>query len=241
MILKKYPPNWKRSAIIPLLHLAQKQNNNFLPLSAMRKIAKITEVNEMDVYEVATFYTMFNRERVGKFHLQICGTTPCQLRGAEKIIEACEKHLGIKSGQTTNDYMFTIQEVECLGACANAPMLQVNGEWVYEDLTPENTVQLLENLKKGTDKKGPQINRNDCEGPQGRTTLKVFLSLCRMFKPTKKLDLREISLRLSKIGKNLKERDLKQRRKKQNRRKEWNKKEEKLKQKKYDEINITLK
>lgn len=111
VILAKFPPNWKRSAIIPLLHLAQKQNDNFLSLNAMRKVAKITEVNEMDVYEVASFYTMFNRERVGKFHLQICGTTPCQLRGSEKIIETCEKYLGIKSGQTTPDYLFTIQEV----------------------------------------------------------------------------------------------------------------------------------
>lgn len=108
-ILAKYPPNWKRSAIIPLLTLAQKQDNNFLSLSAMRKVAKITEVNEMDVYEVASFYTMFNREKVGKFHLQICGTTPCQLRGSEQIIAACEKHLGIKSGETTPDYLFTIQ------------------------------------------------------------------------------------------------------------------------------------
>lgn len=129
----------------------------------------------MDVYEVASFYTMFNRERVGKFHLQICGTTPCQLRGSEAIIEACEKHLGIKNGQTTPDYLFTIQEVECLGACANAPMIQLNGEWVYEDLTPENTVQLLEDLKNGKAKKGPQIDRNGCEGPQGRTTLKVAI------------------------------------------------------------------
>jgi NADH dehydrogenase (ubiquinone) flavoprotein 2 len=161
-ILLKYPPNWKRSAIIPLLTLAQKQNDNFLSLSAMRKVAKITEVNEMDVYEVASFYTMFNRERVGKFHLQVCGTTPCQLRGSEDIIAACEKHLGIKSGHTTKDGLFTIQEVECLGACANAPMIQVNGEWVYEDLTPESTIELLENLKKGTDKKGPQTDRNDC-------------------------------------------------------------------------------
>lgn len=172
-ILNKYPSTWKRSAIIPLLTLAQKQNNNFLSISAMRKVAKITEVNEMDVYEVASFYTMFNRERVGKFHLQICGTTPCQLRGSEDIIATCEKHLGIKNGETTKDGLFTIQEVECLGACSNAPMLQVNGEWVYEDLTPESTIQLLENLQKGTDKKGPQIDRNDCEGPQGRTTLKV--------------------------------------------------------------------
>jgi NADH dehydrogenase (ubiquinone) flavoprotein 2 len=172
-ILAKFPPNWRRSAIIPLLTLAQKQNSNFLSLAAMRKVARITEVNEMDIFEVASFYTMFNRERVGKFHLQICGTTPCQLKGSEQIIATCEKHLGIKSGETTPDYLFTIQEVECLGACSNAPMIQVNGEWVYEDLTPENTIELLENLKKGTDKKGPQINRNDCEGPQGRTTLIV--------------------------------------------------------------------
>ena len=108
-ILNKYPSNWKRSAIIPLLTLAQKQNDNFLSLSAMRKVAKITEVNEMDVYEVASFYTMFNRERVGKFHLQICGTTPCQLRGSEDIIAACEKHLGIKNGETTKNGLFTIQ------------------------------------------------------------------------------------------------------------------------------------
>lgn len=107
--MSKFPSNWKRSAIIPLLTLAQKQNSNFLSLSAMRKVAKITEVNEMDIYEVASFYTMFNRERVGKFHLQICGTTPCQLRGSEDIIATCEKHLGIKSGETTPDYLFTIQ------------------------------------------------------------------------------------------------------------------------------------
>ena len=137
-IMSRYPENakGKRSATIPLLMLAQKQNDNFLSINAMKKVAKILELNEMDVYEVATFYTMFNRTRVGKFHLQICGTTPCQLRGAEKIIETCEKYLGIKEGETTRDGLFTIQEVECLGACANAPMLQINGEWVYEDLTP---------------------------------------------------------------------------------------------------------
>lgn len=117
---------------------------------------------------------MFNREKVGKFHLQICGTTPCQLRGSEGIIAACEKHLGVTKGHTTADGLFTIQEVECLGACVNAPMIQINGEWVYEDLTPENTVQLLEDLKAGKEKRGPQINRNLSEGPSGRTTLKVL-------------------------------------------------------------------
>lgn len=118
---------------------------------------------------------MFNRERVGKFHLQICGTTPCMLRGAEAIISACEKHTNTKKGHTSEDGLFTIQEVECLGACVNAPMMQINGEWVYEDLTPENTVQLLEDLKSGKAKKGPQIDRNMSEGPSGRTTLKVRL------------------------------------------------------------------
>lgn len=160
--MTRYPENakGKKSATIPLLMLAQKQNDNFLSINAMKKVAKILELNEMDVYEVATFYTMFNRTKVGKFHLQVCGTTPCQLRGSEKIIEACEKHLGIKEGETTPDGLYTIQEVECLGACANAPMIQINGEWVYEDLTPENTVKLLDDLKAGRAKKGPQIDRN---------------------------------------------------------------------------------
>jgi len=171
VILAKYPSNYKKSGIIPLLFIAQKQNDNFLSLPAMKKVAKILGVGEMDVFEVASFYTMYNRSRVGKFHLQICGTTPCQLCGAESIIEACETHLGIKTGETTPDGLFTIQEVECLGACVNAPMMQVNNEYVYEDLTPENVVQLLENLKNGTDKKGPQNHRKNCEGPQGKTSL----------------------------------------------------------------------
>ncbi|CAK72238.1 unnamed protein product (macronuclear) [Paramecium tetraurelia] len=170
-ILSKFPSNEKKSGTIPLLMLAQKQNNNFLSLSAMKKIAKILEIPEMDVFETASFYSMFNRERVGKFHLQVCGTTPCQLCGSKDIIKAIEQQLNIKNGETSADGLFTLQEVECLGACANAPMMQVNNEWVYEDLTPENTLKLLEDLKNGTDKKGPQNGRKNAEGPQGRTTL----------------------------------------------------------------------
>jgi len=172
-MLSRYPTNYKKSACIPVLTLAQKQNDNFLSLSAMKKISKLLEMPEMEVFEVATFYTMFNRTRVGKFHLQICGTTPCQLCGAEKIIAACEKHLGIKKDETTPDGLFTIQEVECLGACANAPMIQINGEWVYEDLDEENVVKLLEDLKNGVEKRGPQNHRRNCEGPKGRTTLNI--------------------------------------------------------------------
>jgi len=174
-ILAKYPKNYKKSAVIPLLHLAQKQNDNFLPISAMKKIAKVLGIAEMDVYEVASFYTMFNRTKVGKYHLQICATTPCMLCGAYDVIKAIENHVGCKLGETSPDGFFTLQEVECLGACANAPMLQVNGEWVYEDLTPENVIGLLEKLKNGEEvRKGPVTNRNHCEGPLGRTSLINF-------------------------------------------------------------------
>lgn len=181
-ILSKYPSNYKRSAVIPLLFLAQKQNDNFLSLSAMKKVAKVLEIPDMDVYEVASFYTMFNREKVGKFHLQICATTPCMLCGAYDIVAAIEKHVGCKLGHTSPDGLFTLQEVECLGACANAPMLQINGEWVYEDLTPENVVVLLDKLKNGEEvRKGPQTHRNHCEGPQGRTTLEKSFNAERLF------------------------------------------------------------
>ena len=171
-ILKKYPANYKKSGVIPILMLAQKQNNNFLSLSAMHKIAKILEMPRMAVYEVASFYTMFNRTPVGKYHLQVCGTTPCMVRGAREVISAIEKHLGIENGGTSEDGLFTLQEVECLGACVNAPMMQVNNEWFYEDLNPENTVEMLKKWQAGEEPEiGPQISRNTCEGPEGRTSL----------------------------------------------------------------------
>lgn len=148
----------------------------------MKKVAKVLEVPDMDIYEVASFYTMFNREKVGKFHLQICATTPCMLCGAYDIVAAIEKHVGCKLGHTSPDGLFTLQEVECLGACANAPMLQINGEWVYEDLTPENVVVLLDKLKNGEEvRKGPQTNRNHCEGPQGRTSLDKAFNAEKIF------------------------------------------------------------
>ena len=129
-ILNKYPKNYKKSAVIPALFVAQKQNNNFLSLSAMKKVAKVLDIAEMDVYEVASFYTMFNRQRVGKFHLQVCGTTPCQLCGSEQIIQAIKDYAHIDMNGTSKDGNFTLSEVECLGACANAPMIQVNNEHV---------------------------------------------------------------------------------------------------------------
>ena len=173
-ILNKFPANYKQSAIISLCMLAQKQNNNFLTLSAMNKVAKILEVPPISIYEVTSFYSMFNREPVGKFHLQVCGTTPCMLWGANEIMEVITEKCGIHHGETSEDGLFTLQEVECLGAWTNAPMMQVNNEWFYEDLTPENTALLIDRMREGSGfEPGPQIpNRKNAEGPQGRTTLK---------------------------------------------------------------------
>lgn len=126
-ILAKYPENYKQSACIPLLDLAQRQNDNFLTLAAMKKVAEIIGVKPVRVYEVATFYTMFNREKVGKYFIQLCGTTPCQACGAGEIKQAIQSHLGLKPGEEhTEDGLFTLREVECLGACVNAPMVQVS-------------------------------------------------------------------------------------------------------------------
>lgn len=172
-ILGRYPANYKKSAVIPMLFLAQEQGDNVLTLGAMEKIAEILEVPYMDVYEVATFYSMFNRTPIGKYHLQVCRTTPCMVCGSDDITRAIEQHLGIHVGETTEDGMFTLVEVECLGACVNAPMLQINNAWVYEDLTPTNVVQLIDDLRAGKSVKvGPQNHRKNSEGPDGRTSLK---------------------------------------------------------------------
>ena len=171
-IIAKYPAGRQASAVIPLLTLAQKQHENWLPKAAMDYVAEILSMPPMRVYEVATFYTMYNLSPVGKHFVEICTTTPCWLRGSDKIVEACEKHLGVKIGETTNDGQFTIKEAECLGACVNAPMLQI-GDHYYEDLTPENTVALLNDLKVGKKPKaGPQSGRKSSEPLPGATTLK---------------------------------------------------------------------
>uniref|UniRef100_M4B7W8 Uncharacterized protein n=1 Tax=Hyaloperonospora arabidopsidis (strain Emoy2) TaxID=559515 RepID=M4B7W8_HYAAE len=176
-ILDRYPENYKASAIIPLLDLAQRQHGGWLPLAAMNKVARIVDAKPIQVYEVATFYTMFNREKVGKYFIQLCGTTPCMICGSEEIRKTIEDHLGIKKGDTTEDGMFTLQEVECLGACANAPMVQINDDY-YENLTPETIRELLDACKKDApplmNKWGslPMNGQLSCEGPQGKTSLK---------------------------------------------------------------------
>ncbi|RKP03535.1 hypothetical protein CXG81DRAFT_29233 [Caulochytrium protostelioides] len=169
-IIAKYPAQYKRAATIPLLDLGQRQNG-YCSLAVMNYVAQLLEVPAMRVYEVATFYTMFNRNPVGTFFLQLCTTTPCELCGSTEIRETIEKHLGIRVGETTPDKRFTLVEVECAGACVNAPVLAVNDDY-YEDLTPESTIRILDSLKQGQrPKAGPQSGRRAAEPLDGFTTL----------------------------------------------------------------------
>jgi NADH-quinone oxidoreductase subunit E len=166
----KYPAEKQRSAVIPMLWLAQKDNNGWLSEPAMREVADRLEMPYIRVYEVATFYTMFRLQPVGKFHVQLCGTTPCQLRGAEKLKEVCQKEIG-DIMYVTDDGRLSWEEVECLGACVNAPMVQINDDY-YEDLTPETLSQILGKLKNGVEvEPGPQIDRVNSAPEGGATTL----------------------------------------------------------------------
>ncbi|KAL8930847.1 MAG: hypothetical protein Q9208_000388 [Pyrenodesmia sp. 3 TL-2023] len=164
-ILKRYPPQYKKAAVMPLLDLGQRQHG-FTSISVMNEVARILEMPPMRVYEVATFYTMYNRDPVGRFHLQVCTTTPCQLGGcgSDKIMEAIESHLGVGPGSTTEDGMFTFSEVECLGACVNAPMVQINDDY-YEDLTPESMVTLLKALQAAAETTGAAGGTAGLAGP----------------------------------------------------------------------------
>jgi NADH dehydrogenase (ubiquinone) flavoprotein 2 len=129
-IISKYPSQYKKAAMIPLLDLAQRQNSNWLPISAMNHVAKILQVPKMRVYEVATFYTMFNRDPIGKYFVQMCTTTPCELCGASTVLEALKDEIGVnKIGETSKDGLFTLVEVECAGACVNAPVLAINDDY----------------------------------------------------------------------------------------------------------------
>jgi NADH-quinone oxidoreductase E subunit len=145
-IIKKYPENKQKSAILPLLDLAQRQMNGWLPTASIEYVANILGIPFIRAYEVATFYTMFNLKPVGKYHIQICSTTPCWLRGSDKITETCKKELGITFGEVTTDEKFSLTEVECLGACVNAPMVQINDDY-YEDLDEEKMRNLINKLK----------------------------------------------------------------------------------------------
>jgi NADH-quinone oxidoreductase E subunit len=171
-IIAKYPPGRQASAVLALLDLAQRQHDKWLPRAAMDVVADMLEMAPIRIYEVATFYTMFNLKPVGRHLLQICTTTPCWLRGSEEVVAACERKLGIKMRETTSDGLFTMTEVECLGACVNAPVIQVNDDF-YEDLDARSTEALLDALRRGEKPLVGSVKKRQGSMPEGgKTTLK---------------------------------------------------------------------
>lgn len=168
--IAKFPKGRQASAVIPLLWRAQEQNDGWLPEPALRAVAEMLDMAYIRVYEVATFYTMFNLSPVGKFFVQLCGTTPCWLRGANDLKEVCRKVIG-EQNTVTKDGMLSWLEVECLGACTNAPMVQINKDY-YEDLTPEILESILDDLRNGKEvRPGPQNGRQFSAPEGGATTL----------------------------------------------------------------------
>lgn len=175
-IIARYPQGRQQSAVMPLLMLAQRQHANWLPVVAIEYIAKMLGMPYIRAYEVASFYTMYNLAPMGTFHIQCCTTTPCWLRGSDDVVKACKDTLGIGFGETTKDGKFTLTEVECLGACVNAPMIQVTSskdDDFYEDLNYDLTKEILLKLMRGDKPKvGPQAGRTSSEPAGGATSLK---------------------------------------------------------------------
>ena len=170
-IVSKYPKGKQQSAVMALLYIAQKQNDNWIPLVAMKYIAKFLDMPYIKVYEVATFYSMYNLSPVGKYFIQVCTTTPCMIRGANKLVEACKEKISENESELSKDKTCSWMEVECLGACVNAPMMQINDNY-YEDLDKEKTLKILETLLKGeTPKPGSYRGRINNEPENNRKTL----------------------------------------------------------------------
>jgi NADH-quinone oxidoreductase subunit E len=170
-IIAKYPKDKQQSAVMALLYIAQKQNSNWIPLAAMKCIGKLLDMPYIKVYEVATFYTMYNLAPVGKHFIQVCTTTPCMIRGAYKLVEACKEKISENENELSKDQSCSWMEVECLGACVNAPMMQINDEY-YEDLDKEKTLKILDKILKGeTPKPGSYRGRINNEPENNRKTL----------------------------------------------------------------------
>ena len=168
--IAKYPQGRQHSAIIPLLWRAQEQAGGWLPQKAIEHVAELLDMPNIRALEVATFYTMFNLAPVGKFHVQVCGTTPCVLRGADRLIALCQRRFGAPL-HVTSDGTFSWIEVECLGACVNAPAVQINYDY-YEDLDPESLTRILDDLAAGKEvKPGPQVDRQTSAPIGGPTSL----------------------------------------------------------------------
>ena len=170
-VIKKYPDGKQQSAVMSLLYLAQKQNNNWIPLAAIKYIGNLLEMPYIKVYEVATFYTMYNLTPVGHHFIQVCTTTPCMIRGAYKLVEACKEKISLNENELSKDESCSWMEVECLGACVNAPMMQINDNY-YEDLDKEKTLKILDQILKGeTPKPGSYRGRLNSEPENNRKTL----------------------------------------------------------------------
>jgi NADH-quinone oxidoreductase E subunit len=176
--IAKYPPSRQASAVLSLLYLAQEQCGNWLPRAAMDEVARILEMAPIRVYECATFYTMFHLRPVGKNLLQICTTTPCWLRGSDEVVKACERKLGIGMGGSTADGKFTMIEVECLGACVNAPILQVNDDY-YEDLDGRSTEALIDALARGEKPPVGSVKGRQDSAPEGGPQTLTELSFAK--------------------------------------------------------------
>jgi NADH-quinone oxidoreductase E subunit len=171
LIIIQYPKDKQQSAVMALLYIAQRQNDNWIPLAAMKYIGKFLDMPYIKVYEVATFYTMYNLAPVGKHFIQICTTTPCMIRGAYKLVEACKEKISKKENELSKDKNCSWMEVECLGACVNAPMMQINDEY-YEDLDKEKTLKILDKILSGdTPKPGSYRGRTNNEPENNRKTL----------------------------------------------------------------------
>ena len=170
-IIAKYPKDKQQSAVMALLYIAQSQNENWIPLAAMKYIGKFLDMPYIKVYEVATFYTMYNLAPVGKHLIQVCTTTPCMIRGAYKLVEACKEKISEKENTLSKDKSCSWMEVECLGACVNAPMMQINNDY-YEDLDKEKTLKILDKIfNKETPKPGSYRGRVNNEPENNRKTL----------------------------------------------------------------------
>ena len=170
-IIKQYPKNRKASAVLALLYLVQKQHDNWIPLEAIKYVAKFLEIPYIQVYEVATFYSMFNLAPVGKYFVQVCTTTPCMIRGTNKVLDVCKKHIAKNQNELSKNKLCSWTEVECLGSCVSAPMMQINQDY-FEDLDEKKTEEIIQMLLDDkSPKPGSYRNRKNTAPEKGRTTL----------------------------------------------------------------------
>ena len=170
-IIKNYPEGKQQSAVMALLYITQRQNNNWIPLVAMKYIAKLLHMPYIKVYEVATFYSMYNLSPVGNYFIQVCTTTPCMIRGAYKLVEACQEKISKNEKELSKDKSCSWMEVECLGACVNAPMMQINDDY-FEDLDKEKTLKIIDQILNGEKPKpGSYRGRTNSEPENNRKTL----------------------------------------------------------------------